>query len=276
MNALDYTADKEFEYTESDFEHAKTEIFKIAGISLSEHKKLLVYSRLTPRLRKNGLTRFKDYFDLIKRNPEEQIEFINALTTNKTSFYRENHHFDMLREEIIPKCIKEKSSCKIWSAGCSSGQEPYNIAILLDPYKRSSKVGVLATDLDSNILARAKRGVYDMQDVEDIPKDVLKKYFFKGKGSNVGKVKVGDEIKALVDFKQLNLMHKWPMTEKFDVIFCRNVIIYFDKPTQKTLFGKYCDMLNPGGYLILGHSESMGVDTGGFEFVGKTTYRKRQ
>jgi chemotaxis protein methyltransferase CheR len=275
--------DKAFELSKDDFNFLCQYVYDIAGIVLNASKKEMVYRRLTRIIRERKIATFTKYCDLLKAEPEKEKDyFINAITTNLTSFFREQHHFDYLVQHELPKLIKNSLTnhkrLRIWSSASSTGEEPYSIAItLLETMKDSLgqwDAKILATDIDSNVLASGKSGVYDDRRIEEIPKKIKEKYFHKGVGNNQNKVKVDKALSKLITFKQLNLLHDWPMKGPFDIIFCRNVIIYFDKETQQELFARYYEMLTPGGLLILGHSENLGPYQAHFDNVGRTIFRK--
>jgi chemotaxis protein methyltransferase CheR len=275
--------DKAFELSKKDFNFICQYVYDIAGIVLNASKKEMVYRRLTRIIRDRKIASFTEYCDLLKTEPEKEKDyFINAITTNLTSFFREQHHFDYMVQHELPKLIKNSLTnnkrLRIWSSASSTGEEPYSIAItLLETMKKSLAqwdAKILATDIDSNVLAAGKSGIYDDRKIEDIPKKIKEKYFHKGVGNNQNKVRVDKELSKLITFKQLNLLHDWPMKGPFDIIFCRNVIIYFDKETQQELFARYYEMLTPGGLLILGHSENLGPSQAHFENVGRTIFRK--
>lgn len=275
----------EVHLNDRDFNRFRKLIFDLAGITLSEHKRALVYSRLAKRLRAHGLDSYSDYYDLVSQaepDSQEAIEFINAITTNKTSFFREPHHFDFLRETLFPGFADEISSGKrrsvrIWSAGCSAGQEPYTLAMTLYEFfglSSQTEFNILATDIDTNVLERARQGVYNPEQIEDIPDYLLRKYFLKGKGDKAGLAKAGKELQSIINFQRLNLFDPvWPMKDPLDIIFCRNVIIYFNRDTQRKLIARMTDQLKPGGYLMLGHSESLHGYNSGLEHVRKNVYR---
>ena len=272
--------EREFNFTRNDFEYIRSMVGERTGIVLSEHKVDMVYGRLARRLRQLNIKNFKDYLQRLEGDDDQElVEFTNALTTNLTAFFREPHHFEFLIKTGIPELIKQRPDkrLRIWSAGCSTGEEPYTIAITLHeaiPAIRNWDVKILATDLDSNVVARAKAGIYDQERVNGISKDRLQRWFHKGSGSNQGKVRVSPDLQQLITFKQLNLMHQWPIKGPFDIIFCRNVVIYFNKDTQRVLFDRYADMLASDGYLIVGHSESLHKVTDRFQLLGKTVYKK--
>jgi len=278
--AQEKTKQREFEFRDDHFAFIRDTLFENAGITLSEIKRDMVYSRLIRRIRALNLRTFDEYLNLLKKSPErEMVEFTNALTTNLTSFFRENHHFDYLTSTIFPDLSQRKRErrLRIWSAGCSTGEEPYSLAITLKQairYFPGWDVKILATDLDSNVVAQARAGIYPEERVKGLPSAVVSRWFNKGNGALEGKVKVKRELQEIITFKQLNLMHSWPMRGPFDIIFCRNVVIYFNKETQKTLFSRYAEYLDDNGYLIVGHSESLHGVTKQFRPLGKTIYQK--
>ena len=271
---------REFKFTNRDFRWVTSEIHSRAGISLSDAKRDLVYNRLSRRLRALGLESVSDYRQVIERGDrDEAVEFVNAITTNVTSFFREDHHFDFLSRVALPEIRQKNRSSgriRIWSAGCSSGEEPYSIAMtLLQSGVDVSRwdIRVLATDIDTKVVEKARQGVYPLERVEPVGKARLHRWFHRGSGDNQGRVRVIEPLRDLITFRTLNLMGEWPMNGPFDVIFCRNVMIYFDKDTQQRLLERYADLLVEGGYLIIGHSESVGTCER-FESVGRTIYRK--
>lgn len=274
--------DREYEYTERDFKLVQKLVADHTGINLTDAKKDLVYGRLSKRIRKLDLSSFQEYISYVEDDHEsELINFINAITTNLTSFFRENHHFEYLRNTLIPELIarnEDTRRIRIWSAGCSTGEEPYSIAItVLEALQNYSNwdVKILATDLDTNVVATAKAGIYKDERVTGIDKKKLKRWFLNGSGKNLGKVRVSSELQDIITFKQLNLMTQWPMKDKFDIIFCRNVVIYFDKPTQKVLFERYANILRNNGTLIIGHSETLFKVSDRFKPIGNTIYEKK-
>ena len=273
--------DREFHYSDDDFLRIRDLVGERTGIVLSEVKRDLVYSRLARRLRALSLRSFSEYCEIIDGGDQDElVNLVNAITTNLTAFFRESHHFDYLSNELLPGCIADKTKSRklrIWSAGCSTGEEPYSIAMtVLEnlPTHEKWDVDILATDLDSNVLAKASAGVYNADRVEGMNRARLKRWFQRGAGSREGMVKVRPELKKIVRFKQLNLMNEWPLKDKVDIIFCRNVVIYFDKPTQRRLFDRMADMVVDRGSLFIGHSESLWKVSERFEATGRTIYRK--
>ena len=270
----------DFELADGEYEFLRTFVYDHSGISLGEEKRQLLYSRLSKRLRKLSLSGFKEYCQLLKAGDKDEVlYFTNAITTNLTSFFRESHHFDYLANTVLPDLMKLKSDSRkirIWSAGCSTGEEPYSIAMTVKKVVPASwDVKILATDLDSNVVATGHAGVYDLERVEGMDKALLKKWFKKGSGVNKGKAIVNEELKSIVSFRQLNLMKDWPMKGLMDIIFCRNVVIYFDRPTQSVLFNRYAKVMHPDGRLFVGHSESLLKVTDQFDLIGNTVYKKR-
>jgi len=272
-------ADREFVFTEADFEFIRRLVSEKTGIVLSDAKRNLVYSRLSRRLRQLRLAHFGDYCDLLKAGDAgELVNFVNAITTNLTSFFRENHHFEYLRDTLLPELMKTKTERRLrgWSAGCSSGEEPYSLAMVLCESlpEKGWDARILATDLDSEVVAKAQRGIYTQERVDGIANERLRRWFLRGKGDNHGLVQARQALRERLHFRQLNLMHDWPISGPLDFIFCRNVVIYFDKPTQRVLFDRFADLLPVGGHLFVGHSESLFKVTDRFKLIGKTIYRK--
>ncbi|NRB80839.1 MAG: protein-glutamate O-methyltransferase [Saccharospirillaceae bacterium] len=261
--------------TEKNFQSIAKIAYEVTGIVLGNHKKDLVYSRISRRIRSLELTNFNDYINLIQdQNNQEFTSFVNSITTNLTSFFRESHHFDFLKSTAFPELKKKGKSPLIWSAGCSTGEEPYSIAMTLDQFYPGGDFGgakILATDLDSNVLNTGRRGVYEGSKIETLDKK-LKRIYFRFNNDDVA---VTENLKENIQFNRLNLLGPWPMKKKFDIIFCRNVIIYFNKETQKELFNRYSKMLNQHGYLIIGHSENIHGFQDQFESIGRTIYRKK-
>lgn len=266
---------REFLFTERDFEIIRKLIYEYAGINLSDSKKDLVYSRLGRRLRANKLNRFSDYIELLHDKKSAEWEaFTNALTTNLTSFFREPHHFPMLAAHVGN--IKQRRPINIWCNAASTGEEPYTIAMtMMDLFgSLTPPVRIIATDIDTNALEAARNGVYALERIEKLPKDVLQRFFLKGRGEQSGQVRVRKELQDLIEFRQLNLQDaKWPVSGPFDAIFCRNVMIYFDKTTQHKILQRFAPIMHQDGLLFAGHSESLQGLTDVFKLQSKTVYR---
>lgn len=270
-----------FKLSDSDFNSLRQLVSTHTGISLSEKKSELVYGRLSRRLRALGLTCFGEYCDLLKNNPDDELEhFSNAITTNLTSFFRENHHFEYLAQQVVPVLLDRYDKTRrlrIWSAGCSTGEEPYSLAITLHeaiPDIESRDIRILATDLDTNVVKSAATGIYQEKQIEELDTHRCQHWFQRGKGSQAGKVKVQPSLQKMITFRQLNLMQNWPMQGLFDVIFCRNVVIYFDKPTQRVLFERFANIMQPESNLFIGHSETLSNVSERFQLTDKTIYRR--
>jgi len=266
----------------ADFRQIAQLVHAGAGIALTESKVNLVYSRLAKRLRAAGLKSFRDYCELINstEGADERQAMIAALTTNVTRFFREKHHFDHVRDHLLPELAaraRAGARVRLWSAGCSSGEEPYSLALtLLDAVPNAAELDmlVLASDIDPAMLAHAERGVYRASQLEDIPLASRRNRLEMIKSGNEMSFRIGDCVRALVRFRELNLLGSWPMAGKFDAIFCRNVMIYFDKPTQEALVNRLAACLEPGGYLFIGHAESLTGVRHGLTYVRPATYQK--
>ena len=262
-----------------EFDFIRLVIEQNAGIILGPNKRQLVQGRLVRRLRELGLPSYEAYCEHIRESgPEELVGLINALTTNVTSFFREKHHFDALTSYMLPEAMKRNATSRrlrIWSAGCSSGEEPYSIAISAlqsVPAALRWDLKILATDIDSEMIAFARRGYYPEDRVAALVETQLRAGFLRR--DDVSEVRVKPEIASCVRFAPLNLLHDWPMKGPFDVIFCRNVMIYFDQVTRERLVQRFADYLAPEGYLCLGHSESIHGPHAHFKLVGRTIYRR--
>ncbi len=273
---------REFRFTDDDFAFIRRLVGEQTGINLSDGKREMVYGRLTRRLRERGIGSFAEYCEVLTGDDAELMHLVNAITTNLTSFFRENHHFDYLRNTVFPELLernRQNRRLRIWSAGCSTGEEPYSLAIALKeslPANGGWDAKILATDIDTNVLDKARRGVYAFEGVRNMAQERLRRWFQRGKGPNADKVRVSPALQETISFRQLNLMNEsWPMNGRFDVIFCRNVVIYFDKPTQKRLFTRFAQMLDTRRYIFIGHSETLFQICDDFELVGNTVYRKR-
>jgi len=270
----------EFLFTADDFNKIAQILHSHAGIALAEGKAALVYSRLAKRLRSLGLRSFRDYCALVEGSQglDERQAMMAALTTNVTRYFREPHHFDHLRDVVMPKLVdhaRRGGRVRLWSAACSNGQEPYSMAITVLsalPDAANLDVKILATDIDPNMVAEGKTGIYREEAVAPVPLELRRKWFKKSAGG----WEVADELRRLVSFRELNLIGEWPMRGKFDAIFCRNVVIYFDEPTQERIWARFAPMLEPGGTLYIGHSERVaGRAANLYETTGLTTYALR-
>jgi chemotaxis protein methyltransferase CheR len=270
-----------FEFSDQDFNELRALIKRETGISLSEAKRELVYGRVSRRLRALGISSFRSYRQLLTDGaPQEMAEFCNAVTTNLTAFLREGHHFEFLKDRfLLPKLADARASrrIRIWSSACSTGEEPYSIAMTVCealPDRRNWDIKILATDLDSEVLARAQAGVYAVERVRNLGTRRLAAFFTEQHRAGATVYQVKPELADLITFRQLNLMHRLPMSGPLDVIFCRNVVIYFDKHTQRDLFGRMSKLQRPGDLLMLGHSESLFNVCDEYGLIGKTIYRR--
>ena len=250
---------REFNFSAADFERVRKLIYAHAGISLSPIKQDMVYSRLARRLRATGKSSFAAYLDALERDGGEEWErFVNSLTTNLTSFFREPHHFPIFADHL--KQLGTRRPIRVWCSAASTGEEPYSIAItILETFgSQVSHVSIFASDLDTNVLETARKGVYPVERVEKMDPERLRRFFLRGTGSQEGMVAVRPELKRLIEFQRINLLEpNWPVRGPLDVIFCRNVMIYFDTATQQELVLKLINQLAPGGYFVVGHSESL-------------------
>ena len=271
---------REFPFSDRNFEQLRQIAFEHTGIVLGENKRQMMYGRLARRIRQLGLAGFDDYCARLEADLDSELgELVNAITTNLTSFFRENHHFEHLANTALPEILAHNAGTRrlrIWSAGCSTGEEPYSIAMTLAESSRLNgwDARILATDIDTSVVARADSGVYPLERVKDMDPQRLRRWFEKGVGENAGKLRVNRSLRDLIAFRSLNLLGDWPMRGPFDIIFCRNVVIYFDKETQRRLFDRFADMLAPHGYLYIGHSETLFKISDRFKPVGGTIYRK--
>lgn len=259
------------------FEKISQLVYRLTGINLHPGKYELVKARLLKRLRVLGLEDFDVYMEYLENNCSdgELMSMIEAMTTNKTNFFREPHHFDYLRRQILP--VVKNRRIRIWSAGCSSGEEPYSIAITLNEAIQDLilwDLGILATDLSNRVLALARKGVYDTKSLQDVPPLLISKYLKCIETNPVRRYQVTEGLRRFVHFARLNLMGEWPMRGTFDVIFCRNVMIYFDRPTREQLVNRFWKLLRPGGHLFIGHSESLAGSQHKFSYAEPAIYVK--
>lgn len=275
MNAV--AEDREFPYQPRDFERVRQLIHVRAGIALADSKKDMVYSRLSRRLRSLAMESFSDYLQMLEsgQNEDEWQAFTNALTTNLTAFFREPHHFEHLAELLAAQPPQQPLT--LWCAAASTGEEPYSIAMVAaEAYGRlDPPVRILATDIDTQVLATAERGVYPLERIEKLSHERRRMFFRRGQGSQAGQCRVIDELRALIQFRPLNLLDaRYPMRGPFKSIFCRNVMIYFDKPTQLQILQRIAPLLDAEGLFFAGHSESFFHAADLIKPCGRTIYRK--
>jgi len=271
------------ELSEPQFNEISDLVKSLCGINLHDGKKELVKARLTKRLRKLNIRSFAEYMDLVRGDTSgaELTNMLDALSTNLTSFFRENEHFEYLANQILPTIVDRSAQTgrrlRIWSAGCSSGEEPYSIAITANekiPNVQSWDAKILATDISTRVLARAAKGVYDADRIKTVSPQARSRYFECIETRPERLYRVTDSLRTMVHFARLNLMDRWPMQGPFDVIFCRNVMIYFDKATQGKLINRFYDLLAPGGTLFIGHSESLAGVKHQFRYAQPTIYQR--
>ena len=281
MAARGESSEKEYRLSDRNLNYIRRLVGDQTGIVLSDAKREMVYSRLVRRLRALHMDDFSDYCDYLKRNSEQEMgELINAITTNLTSFFRENHHFEYLRDKVLPELMVRKMASRklrIWSAGCSTGEEPYSIAMQLKESMAAEPdwdCRILASDLDTEVLAKGERGIYDLERVSGIGVERLRRWFLRGKGHNAGRARIAQELRDIIAFRRINLIENWPVKGPFDIVFCRNVVIYFDKETQRRIFERLANIMADNSYLFIGHSESLFKVTDKFVLVGNTIYRK--
>jgi chemotaxis protein methyltransferase CheR len=275
QNKLD--TGKEFAFTDRDFERVRELIYQRAGIALANSKQEMVYSRLARRLRALSITSFENYLNSLESDLEsaEWEAFTNALTTNLTSFFRESHHFPILAAHAK----SAKTPLEIWCSASSTGEEPYSIAMTVCEAfgTLNPPVTIIATDIDTNVLNTAANGIYPLERLDKLSPERAKKFFLKGKGAQEGFARVRPELRQMITFKPLNLLAStWPITGQFDVIFCRNVMIYFDKPTQGKILDRFAPLMKPDGLLFAGHSENFLYVSDAFKLRGKTVYELDQ
>ncbi len=265
---------REFAWTNADFDQVQKLIYQRAGISLHDGKHAMVYSRLSRRLRDTGYQSFREYLSWLESTdgPEWQ-EFINALTTNLTSFFREHHHFEIFAEYLKTKV--GGAGCRVWCSAASTGEEPYSIAMTAMDALGKGKFSLTASDIDSKVLATASQGVYRLEAMKGVSPELARKYFMRGKAGNAGLVRVKPDLRQLVDFVIVNLIKDdWPFKEPFDAVFCRNVMIYFDAPTQRRVLEKIYRVMKPGALLFVGHAENFSDSKDLFVLKGKTVYER--
>jgi chemotaxis protein methyltransferase CheR len=279
--SMDTLRDARLSISDDEFDKLRKFIHVHTGISLADHKRALVCARLAKRLRHHQLASYADYYDLLTRHDldeQELVELINAITTNKTDFFREAHHFQFLTDTVFPAMrAANRKRIRLWSAGTASGEEAYTLGITVCESFRPLAdwdIRILATDIDTNVLDRAENGVYPDDVLERVPANLRGRYFLRGVAENEGYARIKPQVQSLIHFRRLNLMDEsWPMQGPFDVIFCRNVLIYFDKATQRKLLSRYAKLLRPEGYLMLGHAEVIHGFEPVFEPVGHSIYQ---
>lgn len=269
---------REFEFTRDDFVRIKSLIYRHAGISLSDAKTDMVYSRIGRRLRALNLLSFRHYLDRLEQNQnaEEWQAFTNALTTNLTSFFREEHHFPILADHLVKLSAQKHKPLRIWCSAASTGEEPYSIAMTACEAFNTLKppVEIIATDIDTNVLSTALAGVYPLDRIKKMDESRVRKFFEKGTGKHEGLVRLKKAVRELIHFEQLNLLdEQWPFRDAFDVIFCRNVMIYFDKPTQSKIIDKFITLMHEDSLLLAGHSENFLYVSNHLQLLGKTVYK---
>jgi chemotaxis protein methyltransferase CheR len=266
---------REFVWTNADFAKVQALIYQRAGISLHDGKHAMVYSRLSRRLRETGHGSFHDYLSWLETHdgPEWQ-EFINALTTNLTAFFREQHHFEILASHLRSK---PAANWRLWCNAASTGEEPYSIVMTaFEALGSNASFKLTASDIDSRVLATAAEGVYRLDSLKGLSSERLQKFFLRGKGGNLGMVRAKPELRRAIEFMSVNLIRDdWPFKEPFDVVFCRNVMIYFDAPTQRRVLERIHRVLKPGGMLFVGHAENFSESRDLFTLRGKTVYERR-
>jgi chemotaxis protein methyltransferase CheR len=280
MDAADSQLSREYEFSDRDFQRVRHMVRQQLGIALSDSKRQLVYSRLSRRLRALQLRDFDTYLQRVTSGDDDELQhFCNAITTNLTSFFREKHHFEFLANQLLPhleRASRETRRIRIWSAGCSTGEEAYSIAMVLmesiSHLLDSWDVRILATDIDTNVLEQARVGVYSRDRVDKLDDRRLLRWFERAPDEE--SYQISEAVKQMVSFRDLNLMSEWPMKGPFDVIFCRNVVIYFDRETQRQVIARMEAMQRPGDYLILGHSESLLDISTRYQLVGNTIHRR--
>ncbi|APW41643.1 chemotaxis protein CheR [Rhodoferax saidenbachensis] len=267
---------REFAWTDADFDRVQSLIYQRAGISLHDGKHAMVYSRLSRRLRDTGYQSFREYLSWLESTdgPEWQ-EFVNALTTNLTSFFREQHHFEVFADHL--KAKSAATQWRVWCSAASTGEEPYSIVMTaLEALGTRANFSLTASDIDSKVLASAAQGVYRLEALKGVDSSKLYRFFLRGKGANDGMVRVKPELRQAIDFCIVNLIRDdWPFRDPFDVVFCRNVMIYFDAPTQRRVLERIHKVMKPGGLLFVGHAENFSDSRDLFVLKGKTVYERR-
>jgi len=271
------STERDIKFTAADFRRLRQMLYQRVGISLNDSKSHMAYSRLAKRVRQLGMNQFSQYLDLLDGGADhaEWEHFVNALTTNLTSFFREPHHFDLLRLHALERAGQDRHY-RVWSSAVSTGEEAYSIAMTLLslPQLNRQRLEIVASDIDTRVLSQAADGIYDLERTKNLDSNQLKRFFLRGIGRNAGKVRIRKEIREQLSFYQFNLVAgQWPEMGRFDVIFCRNVLIYFDKATQAAILQHFAQCLRPDGLLFLGHSENLQHLSDAFQACGRTAYR---
>jgi len=277
QDSLTQLSDQEFHALQAFLE-------ELIGVKLTDAKRALVISRLSKRIRELKLPNYKSYMDLVQRDSEELQVLFNRITTNVTQFFREYHHFKYLEQTFLPRIVADpvhnsRKILRVWSAACSTGEEPYSLAICLQEFFKKHpgwKIQILASDVNTEALAKARAGIYDKKEINGIPYNLLKTYFKMGINENAGKFKAKESLKNMITFRQINLVAKgmYPITDPLHIIFCRNVFIYFDKQTQRDIINRFANHLHADGVLMIGHSESINSlnSANNWKLVGQTIY----
>ncbi|HEY6879366.1 MAG TPA: CheR family methyltransferase [Polyangiales bacterium] len=277
----DHAQTANYELSAQQFAHFRQLVREHSGIALRPEKHQLVCSRVARRLRALSLSSFDEYLALLARqgpHGEELEQLLNAITTNKTSFFREAHHFEELQKHVVQPKLRETDAprLRVWSAGCSTGEEPYSIVATLlaaTPRWEHADIAVLASDLDTNVLAVGERGVYSLEKLEELPAAIAERWFIRGTGDKAGLIRARRELRQRIAFRRINFIEPdWPVRTRFDAIFCRNALIYFDPPVQREIVSRLLAYLAPGGMLFLGHSESMAGVRPDLRSLGRTSY----
>jgi chemotaxis protein methyltransferase CheR len=273
---------REFTFSDADFRSLVQLAREHAGIALSDSKRNLVYTRVSRRLRALGFTAFKEYRSYLAENAGELESFINAISTNLTKFFRESHHFDHFRSQVVTPFIngaqRGDGRFRVWSAGCSTGEEPYTIACVLKheiPAGARYDTRILATDIDTDVLGKAARGLYPASAFDSVPRLYRDCFEPAGNARDAENLRATEDIRSLIAFRRLNLIESWPFRGTFDAVFCRNVMIYFDNATKASLIERFIQVIKPGGFLYIGHSESFHGSHPALQLVGRTTYRRK-
>lgn len=274
-----------YDLSAEEFDAIRLIVKSQTGISLGLHKRDLVISRLSRRLRALELNSFQEYIDYLNESGDEDevVQMVNRITTNKTDFFREKHHFDFMHDKVLPALFRDGEASgrrvlRIWSAGCSSGEEPYTIAMTVATFfdkKPGWDIKILATDIDTGMLTTASAGEYEEALLEPVPRNMLAKFFARQRDASGFHYKVKPDLRKMITFRKFNFMNEtYPLRPEMDIVFCRNVLIYFDNDDKKSILTKIHKVLRPGGHLFVGHSESLMMVKNLFQYVGTTVYQK--